>query len=92
MGNVEYEDSRQQNVVVPIDYQFTTAPYSFYRAEKHATCLGCINLNVFFGKSQYAVQKTSFDKVIFNYLNPDEIQIVHTESGYINWESFTYWL
>ena len=31
------------------------------------------------------MQRSSFDSEIFNYLNSNEVQIVHTES-------FTYWL
>lgn len=92
MGTSEFEDSRQQTVIVPKSYQFTTAPYSISRSEKHATCLACINPNGLFCKPQYCVQRSSFDSEIFNYLNPNEVQIVHTESGYVNTESFTYWL
>lgn len=92
MGTSEFEDSRQQTVIVPITYPYTTAPYSISRAEKHSTCLACINLDGLFGKPQYVVQRSTFDTEIYNYLDPEEIQIVHTDSGYINTESFTFWL
>ena len=92
MGTSEYEDSRQQIVIVPASYQYKTAPYSITRAEKHSTCLACINPSGIVCRPQYAVQRTSYDSELLNYLNPDEVQIVHTESGYVNAESFTYWI
>lgn len=40
MGTSEYENSRQQAVVVPISYQYSTAPYSITRSEKAFDMLG----------------------------------------------------
>lgn len=43
MGCSEFQDARERIVIVPIDYQLSSAPYPATRLEKHVTCLACVN-------------------------------------------------
>lgn len=92
MGVSEFEDGREKVVIVPIDYRFTTAPYPVCRVEKHSTCLACINYNGLFCPPQYILQRSTIDSEIYQYLDPNSIQCVHTETGYINSKSFIHWI
>lgn len=91
MGCSEYEDRQERTVIVPIQYKYSTAPYPVSRTEKHATCLACINLNGLFCPPQYVVQRSTIDSELYNFLDPESIQIVNSESGYVNSQSLTNW-
>ena len=77
--------------IVPIHYKYSTAPYPVSRTEKHATYLACINLNGLICPPQYVVQRSTIDSELYNFLDPDSIQIVNSESGFVNSQSLTNW-
>lgn len=91
MGHSDFADAQRHSVIVPINYNKTSAPFPVSRATKHATCLACINPYGLFCKPQYVVQRSSVDSEIFDHLSPESFQIVHTESGFINYDAFSHW-
>ncbi|KAK8866650.1 hypothetical protein M9Y10_009616 [Tritrichomonas musculus] len=87
-----FEDGRERTVIVPVDYPHSRAPYPISRTEKNATCLAWINICELFCPPLYAVQRSTFDSEIYNYLDSESFEIVHTDSGYLNTQSIVFWI
>lgn len=92
VGIQEWADAQQQTVIVPSNYEKSTAPYEANRNGKRSSILVCISPNGLVGVPQYCVQRKTIDSELYRYVDRESLQIVHTESGFINTNSFAYWL
>ena len=92
VGISEYEDSEEKKVIVPTNYPFKTAPYGISRKEKHSSALVCISMDGLFCSPQIAVQRKTVDSEIYDHIQIESAQIVHTNKGYVNSQSFRYFI
>ena len=92
VGIQEWADSEQKTVIVPANYEKASAPYEVNRNSKRSSILVCVSPNGLVGVPQYCVQRKTIDSELYRYLSKETLQIVNTESGFINTNSFAHWL
>lgn len=92
MGQSDFADAHETVVIVPKNFSKPRAEYSVDRSIKTATCLACINLNGIGCKPQYTVQRKTIETDLYDHLPYESLQVVHTDSGYVNTQSFLFWM
>lgn len=92
MGHSEFADAVIKTVIVPINYEHEEAQIPVDRSGKHASCIACISPKGLFCPPQYTIQRKTIDDNIYNYISKESLQIVETDSGYINSQSFLSWI
>ena len=91
-GYTEYADAREKKLIVPVSYSKLTVTYPVARKMKHASVLACISPNGFVSKPLFTVQRYTVDSDLFKYIPYNSIDIVQTDSGFLNTSSFRYWM
>ena len=93
MGHTEFGDAVQKIVIVPSNYDKNEASYPIEQAGKRASCIACISPIGLFCHPQFTIEERStIDINLFNYISKDTVQIVGTDSGFVNTRSFLLWL
>ena len=91
VGEQRYTDACEKYVIVPWSYDKLTVPIPVERDGRRSSVLVCISPNGQTCPPQYAITRTTIDSELFRYIPPDQIQLVHTDSGFINTKSMIYW-
>ena len=93
MGHTEFGDAVQKIVIVPSNYDKNEAYYPIEQAGKRASCIACISPIGLFCHPQFTIEERStIDINLFNYISKNTVQIVGTDSGFVNTRSFLLWL
>ncbi|KAK8835557.1 hypothetical protein M9Y10_042443 [Tritrichomonas musculus] len=93
MGQTEFGDAVQKIVIVPSNYDKNEAYYPIEQAGKRASCIACISPIGLFCHPQFTIEERStIDINLFNYISKNTVQIVGTDSGFVNTRSFLLWL
>ena len=92
MGHSEFADAVSKTVIVPFNYEYEEAQIPVNRSGKHASCIACISPTGLFCPPQYAIQRRTIDNNLYNYVSKDSLQVVETDSGYVNTQSFLSWI
>lgn len=90
MGQSDFADTHETVVIVQKNFSKPRAEYSVDRSIKTATCLACINLNGIRCKPQYTVQCSTIETNLYDHLPYESLLVVHTDSGYVNTQSFLF--
>lgn len=91
-GYTDYNDAREKKLIVPITYTKRTACYPVTRKMKNSSVLACISPNGYVAKPLFAVQRSTIDSDLYNTLPFNSIDIVQTESGFLNTSAFSCWM
>lgn len=92
VGHSEFADSPQKILIVPKSYRAKVAPYPATKSGKHTTCIACISPVGIACKPLFTVPRVTIDPELYTRLPLDTLDIVRTDSGYVNTVVFHYWL
>lgn len=93
MGHTDYADAPIKTVIVPFNYNKMEAQHPVERSCKRASVIACISPIGLVCPPQFAIEsRNTIDKKLFKYVSSNSVQLVGTDSGFVNTESFLLWL
>lgn len=91
VGNQDFADAEIKTLIAPAEYSKLYAYYPVTRSSNRSSCIAAISPAGLVCIPQIAVTRTTLDTEIYEHLPVDSVQIVHTDNGYINSNSFENW-
>ena len=91
-GYSDYADARERQLIVPITYTNRTVTYPVTRKMSHSSVLAAISPCGIAAKPLFTVQRATVDSELYNSIPLNSLDIVQTESGFVNSSSFRYWM
>ena len=92
VGCHDFADAHDKYVIAPINYSERTTNYPITRQGKRCSAIVCISLNGLACPPQITVPRVTIDSEIFRYIPANSFQISTSNSGFVNTETFSYWL
>lgn len=93
MGHTDFSDAPIKTVLVPYNFNKLETYYPVERSVKRASVIACISPAGLVCEPQFAIEdRCTIDVKLFDYIPYESLQIVGTNSGFINTDSFLKWL
>ena len=91
IGNQDFADAELKTLIAPATYNQLYAPYPVSRSITRASCIAAISAAGLVCIPQVAITRATLDDDIYDYMPVNSAQIVQTDNGYINTDSFKNW-